>query len=93
MIMEVYSCADGYTDWDIRKQEGVEGWVMFAVTHSSPLPLLNHVLLRMRHYSYECPGTSVGAWPGTSIGALRVKYVREGGGLQTEGNTLYTFVH
>ena len=22
--------------------------------------------------------------------ALRVKYVREGGGLQTEGNTLYT---
>ena len=52
MIMEVYSSADGYTDWDISKQKGVEGWVMFAVTHSPPLPLLNHVLLRMRHYSY-----------------------------------------
>ena len=48
----IYSSADGYTDWDISKQEGVEGWVMFAVTHSPPLPLLNHVLLRMHHYSY-----------------------------------------
>ena len=52
MIMEVYGSADGYTDWDTSKQEGVEGWVMFAVTHSPPLPLLNHVLLRMHHYSY-----------------------------------------
>ena len=25
MIMGVYSSADGYTDWDISKQEGVEG--------------------------------------------------------------------
>ena len=55
MIMEVSSSADDYTDWDIRdisKREGVERWVMFAVTHSPPLPLLDHVLLRMRHYSY-----------------------------------------
>ena len=28
MIMEVYNSADDYTDWDISKQEGVEGWVM-----------------------------------------------------------------
>ena len=28
MIMEVYSSADDYMDWDISKQEGVEGWVM-----------------------------------------------------------------
>ena len=50
--MEVYSSADGYTDWDISKQGGVEGWVMFAATHSPPLLLLNHMLLRMHHYSY-----------------------------------------
>ena len=25
MIMGVYSSADSYTDWDISKQEGVEG--------------------------------------------------------------------
>ena len=48
----IYSTADGYTDWDISKPEGVEGWVLFAVTDSPPLLLLNHVLLRMRHYSY-----------------------------------------
>ena len=46
--MEVYNSADNYTDWDISKQEGVEGWVMFA----PPLPLLEHVLLCMHHYSY-----------------------------------------
>ena len=47
-----YSSADDYTDWDICKQQGVEGWVMFAVAHSTPLPLLDHVLLRMLHFSY-----------------------------------------
>ena len=52
MIMEVYSSANDYMDWDISKQEGMEGWVMFAVTHSPPLPLLDHVLLHMDHYSY-----------------------------------------
>ena len=48
----IYSTADGYMDWDISKPEGVEGWVMFAVTDSPPLLLLNHMLLCMRHYSY-----------------------------------------
>ena len=52
MIMEVHSSANDYTDWNISKQKGVEGWVMFAVTHSPPLPLTDHVLLCMRHYSY-----------------------------------------
>ena len=33
MIMAVHSSVDDYMDWDISKQEGVEGWVMFAVTH------------------------------------------------------------
>ena len=42
--MEVYSSANDYTNWDISKQEGVEGWVMFVVTHSPPLPLLDHAL-------------------------------------------------
>ena len=48
----IYSSADGYTDWDISKQEGVEGWVMFAVTDFPLLPLLDHMLLHMRNYSY-----------------------------------------
>ena len=52
MIIEVHSSADDYTDWDISKQEGVEEWVMFAVTDSPPLPLLDHVLLHMCNYSY-----------------------------------------
>ena len=52
MIMEVNSSADDYTDWDISKQEGVEGWVMFAVTDFPLLPLLDHMLLHMRNYSY-----------------------------------------
>ena len=52
MIMEVCSSADDYTDWDNSKQLGVEGWVMFAVTHSPLLPLLDHVLLCMHNYSY-----------------------------------------
>ena len=52
MIMEVYSSADDYMDWDISKQEGVEGWVIFAVTDSPPQPLLDHVLLLTRNYSY-----------------------------------------
>ena len=28
------------------------GGIMFAITHSPQLPLLNHMLLRMCHYSY-----------------------------------------
>ena len=51
MIMEVYSSADDHMDWDNSKQEGVEGWVMFAVTHSPSLLPLDHVLLCMRNYS------------------------------------------
>ena len=59
----VYSSADDYKDWDLSKQEGVEGCVMFAVTHSPPLPLLDHMLLRMCNYSYLCPGASIGFIP------------------------------
>ena len=33
---------------------------MYAVTHSPPLPLLDHVILHMYNYSYQCPGASIG---------------------------------
>ena len=52
MIVGVHSSADDYTDWDISKQEGVEGWVKFAITDSPLRPLLDHVLLHMLNYSY-----------------------------------------
>ena len=57
---EVYNSAEGYMGWDIRNQEGVEGWVMFSVTCYPPLLLLDHMLLRMHHYSYQCYSTSIG---------------------------------
>ena len=63
MIMEVHSSEEDYIDWDISKQEGVEGQVMFAVMDSSPLPLLDHMLLCIRNYSQQCPGASIGFIP------------------------------
>jgi len=58
--MEVYYSAEDYMGWDVSNQEGVEEWVMFSVTRSPPLPLLDHVLLCMRHCSYYCQSASVG---------------------------------